>query len=62
MNDDVTIVHCFVIFYLFCHFFSIYLCQFELLEVLLSKYKDILLLIEQKFKLLHCNKVTSLRH
>ena len=43
MSDDVTIVHYFVIFYLFGDFFPIYLCQFELLEILLSKQKNILL-------------------
>ena len=53
---------------LFCHFlllvnfFIIYLCQFDLLEVLLPKQEDILLLIEPECKLLHYNKVTSLCH
>ena len=51
MNDDVTIVHCFVIFYLFGHFFNIFLCQVELL-----------VMIELKYKQLHYNKLTSLCH
>ena len=34
---DVIIVNWFVILYLSGQFFTIYLCQFELLEVLLSK-------------------------
>ena len=32
MSDDVTIVDCFVTFYFLVNFFSIYICQFELLE------------------------------
>ena len=59
MSDDVTTVHCFMIFTFLVNFFTIYLCQFEFLEVLLFKYDNILL-IELKYKLLHYNKVTSL--
>ena len=63
MSDDVTMIHCFVIFYIFGQFFfTTYLCQFELLEVLRSKYENNFLLIELKYKLLHYNKVPNLRH
>ena len=55
-------VHCFFSFYIFGHFFTIYLCRFALLEVLLSKLENIFFLIELKDKLLHCNKITSLCH
>ena len=62
MSDTVTIVHCFVIFTFLVIFFTIYLCQFELLQVLLSKQENSLLLIKLKYKLLHYNKVTSICH
>ena len=55
-------VHCFFSFYIFGHFFTIYLCRFALLEVLLSKLENIFFLIELKDKLLHYNKITSLCH
>ena len=53
MSDDATIVLCFIMFYLFCHILTIFLYQFELLEVLPSKQEKILLLIGLKYKLLH---------
>ena len=62
MRHDISMVQCVVIFYLFGQFFSIYLCHFELLEVLLFKQENILLLIELKQTWLHYNKVTSLCH
>ena len=50
--DDVIIVYCLVNFILLVNLFTTYLCQFQLLEVLFSKYDNILLLIELKYKLL----------